>query len=149
LRQGVGAFLLVFGLVAGAFAHGGAGHMQHMEKVRAMLKTKLGKTYDQPVSAPTAAQLKQGQAVYQQRCALCHGVKGEGNGPVAASLPSKPANFTDKAHANFYSPRGRIYIIENGVPGTAMAGMKSVLKPDEVIAVYQYIHSLAVPHVEK
>ena len=35
-----------------------------------------------------------GKKLYQEKCQLCHGVKGEGNGPAATSLSPRPANFT-------------------------------------------------------
>lgn len=36
-------------------------------------------------------------ALFGQLCQTCHGANGEGNGPVAASLPVKPRNYTDAA----------------------------------------------------
>lgn len=38
--------------------------------------------------------VKQGKEEYMAHCASCHGVTGEGNGPVADSLKNKPANLT-------------------------------------------------------
>jgi mono/diheme cytochrome c family protein len=35
-----------------------------------------------------------GQALYEQHCVSCHGTKGEGDGPMAASQPKPPANLT-------------------------------------------------------
>jgi|CXWL01.1.fsa_nt_gi mono/diheme cytochrome c family protein len=36
---------------------------------------------------------KRGEAVYVQHCASCHGVAGDGKGPVARDLVVPPANF--------------------------------------------------------
>ncbi len=36
-------------------------------------------------------------ALFGQLCQTCHGPNGDGNGPVAASLPVKPRNYTDPA----------------------------------------------------
>jgi mono/diheme cytochrome c family protein len=33
--------------------------------------------------------------LYEQKCVLCHGETGRGEGPVAQSLPQSPADFTD------------------------------------------------------
>jgi mono/diheme cytochrome c family protein len=38
-------------------------------------------------------QAAQGHALYLQYCASCHGVSGEGDGPVAHSLITPPANL--------------------------------------------------------
>jgi mono/diheme cytochrome c family protein len=38
-------------------------------------------------------QAAQGHALYLQYCASCHGVSGEGDGPVARSLITPPANL--------------------------------------------------------
>jgi mono/diheme cytochrome c family protein len=42
-------------------------------------------------SAP--AQAADGQAIYAQRCEVCHGAEGDGNGPAAANLDPKPRDF--------------------------------------------------------
>ena len=48
-------------------------------------------------SAPTtAADTAKAQAIYQERCSLCHGANGRGDGPGAAALNPKPRNYTDK-----------------------------------------------------
>jgi cytochrome c553 len=37
------------------------------------------------------------RSMFNQLCATCHGLTGEGNGQVAANLPVKPRNYTDAA----------------------------------------------------
>lgn len=39
--------------------------------------------------------LKAGAETFRENCEVCHGPKGEGNGPTAKTLTIKPANFTD------------------------------------------------------
>lgn len=39
-------------------------------------------------------EIAQGKQVYEQRCAMCHGRNGTGDGPNAASLSKRPENFT-------------------------------------------------------
>jgi mono/diheme cytochrome c family protein len=36
-----------------------------------------------------------GAETFRQNCEVCHGQKGDGNGPTAKTLTIKPANFTD------------------------------------------------------
>ena len=42
-----------------------------------------------------AADLAKGKLLYTERCASCHGDKGEGDGPIALALPpeQKPGNL--------------------------------------------------------
>ncbi len=37
----------------------------------------------------------QGKKLYSEKCYLCHGHKGDGNGPGAVAFSPRPANFTD------------------------------------------------------
>ena len=48
------------------------------------------------VSFAHAADVKAGQALFAQRCAMCHGEKGAGDGALAATMPEgqKPRNLT-------------------------------------------------------
>ncbi|GDX79307.1 hypothetical protein LBMAG42_11180 [Deltaproteobacteria bacterium] len=50
------------------------------------------------ISAPArAADSFDEAAWYAQTCVACHGAAGKGDGPAAAALTPKPANFTDAA----------------------------------------------------
>jgi mono/diheme cytochrome c family protein len=44
---------------------------------------------------PTPDNLAAGEALFHDNCELCHGPKGMGDGPGAAAIKVKPANFTD------------------------------------------------------
>ena len=67
-----------------------------------------------------------GKAVYELKCAGCHGVKGDGKGPAAELLLPKPRDFT----AGIYKIRTTVNktptdqdifrIITDGMPGTSM-----------------------------
>jgi len=56
----------------------------------------------------TAAEL------YSQCCATCHGITGEGNGPSAASLSTKPRNFTDCRTMSTISDETAFKVIKKG-----------------------------------
>ena len=47
-----------------------------------------------PIKA-TKASIQKGKEIYENKCALCHGVKGDGKGPTAAGLNPKPTNFRE------------------------------------------------------
>ena len=36
---------------------------------------------------------KEGKKLYEQKCLICHGVKGKGDGPASASLGKPPSDF--------------------------------------------------------
>jgi mono/diheme cytochrome c family protein len=42
-----------------------------------------------------ASEYRQGKDIYENKCQMCHGSKGDGNGPAAAAFNPKPANFKD------------------------------------------------------
>ena len=44
-------------------------------------------------AAAYAGAIEEGRAIYLQYCASCHGLTGEGDGPVARSLSTPPANL--------------------------------------------------------
>ncbi|HLE45150.1 MAG TPA: cytochrome c [Methylomirabilota bacterium] len=51
-----------------------------------------------PVAADKrAASAENGKKMAAQNCAPCHGPSGKGDGPGAAVLPKKPADWTSKA----------------------------------------------------
>ena len=81
----------------------------------------------------------QGMALYKARCAVCHGVEGAGDGPAAARLYPKPRDFTLGLFKYKTSPpetlptdEDLIRTIENGLPGTAMAGWKNTLSDEQI-----------------
>jgi len=67
-----------------------------------------------PIAAPKAAPADTpklralGSALYQQRCAGCHGEKGDGLGPHAARLAVRPTNFTLGVYKLRSTPTGSI-----------------------------------------
>jgi len=45
-----------------------------------------------PVEA-TKKSIKEGQQIFKQRCVVCHGQEGKGDGPGSRALEPKPANL--------------------------------------------------------
>lgn len=64
--------------------------------------------------------LTEAAALYQSRCALCHGDTGGGDGPTASGLDPAPTDFRDRARARQRSLFGLYNTITLGVDGTAM-----------------------------
>jgi cytochrome c oxidase cbb3-type subunit II len=89
--------------------------------------------YPQLELAPNAID---GQGLYAQNCASCHGDRGAGDGPGAAGLHPKPANFTEHEYASDRLSE----VLWNGVAGTAMAGWRDVPRAD-LAAMAQAVRS--------
>jgi mono/diheme cytochrome c family protein len=45
-----------------------------------------------PIQA-TKTSIQKRKEIYEKKCALCHGIKGDGKGPASAGLSPKPTNF--------------------------------------------------------
>lgn len=45
---------------------------------------------------PTIVSIQKGKEIYEKKCALCHGVRGDGKGPASEGLNPKPANFRER-----------------------------------------------------
>jgi mono/diheme cytochrome c family protein len=51
----------------------------------------------EPVRAPDLDPVAAARALFAERCVVCHGLRGGGDGAVAAALSPRPTNFRDRA----------------------------------------------------
>jgi mono/diheme cytochrome c family protein len=112
-------------------------------------KTKRSPGKFRKMTNPLAASpdnVKAGEILYQQTaqplaCMNCHGVKGDGQGPMGAALDPRPRNFTCGKTMKDISDGQMYWIIKNGSTGTAMMAFKGM--PDnQVWQLIHYIRSL-------
>jgi cytochrome c5 len=82
-----------------------------------------------------------GDKVYRERCALCHGPEGKGDGPAAAGLNPKPRNHTDGSYMNTRTDEELLEVIRHGKGG--MPAWGGVLSETEIQAVLKHVRSLA------
>jgi cytochrome c553 len=82
-----------------------------------------------------------GAAVFAAQCAICHGPEGRGDGVEAAEHEPPPSDLVGP-RAEHLRGIPRRSIIEEGSPGTAMVGWKSILSPEDLDAVYGFVHDL-------
>jgi len=94
-------------------------------------------------TAGTATAGDLGSRVYSQRCVLCHGPQGKGDGPGAAGLNPKPRNHTDGSYMNGRTDEQLLEVIRNGKG--VMPAWGKVLSDEEIHAVLKHVRSLAVP----
>jgi mono/diheme cytochrome c family protein len=99
---------------------------------------------DLPASAPL------GQRTYAQRCAVCHGPDGRGNGPAAPSLVPRPVDFV-RGQFKYKSTPGDqpptdddlIRVVSDGLQASAMPYFRDLLTPIEIRAVVAYVKGLS------
>jgi mono/diheme cytochrome c family protein len=98
-----------------------------------------------------------GKEIYAAKCAVCHGERGDGKGPTAASLAVKPGDFTDKQMVAEMPGNYWVWRVSEGglvepfkSKGSAMPAWKSELTLNDRWAVIAYAHTLSGhrgPHV--
>lgn len=79
----------------------------------------------QSIAAPSAGAQEStiGKWTFADRCAVCHGVGGQGDGPMADHFTPKPSNLTSLASQNDgVYPFGRVYQVIDGRNRTAGHG---------------------------
>ncbi len=85
--------------------------------------------------------VERGNKVFQQNCAPCHGVSGDGKGPAAAPLLPQPANFQLKQPDFDYI----VQVVSEGIPGTAMPSWQSQIPEADRQALAGFVRSLFAP----
>jgi high-affinity iron transporter len=65
--------------------------------------------------------IDRGSRLFSESCATCHGVTGHGDGPAAAALKPRPADFHSEEVMAGLTPFKAFNAIRFGVQGTAMA----------------------------
>jgi mono/diheme cytochrome c family protein len=91
---------------------------------------------------PDSASIARGRELYEQNCATCHGLSGRGDGPLAASLRPRPADF--RAHMAAGHTDGELFTwLSKGVPGTAMPSFESQLSETDRWHLINYIRGFA------
>ncbi len=108
---------------------------------------------DVPVSPKpevTEEFIHRGKTVYEQNCAACHGVDGDGKAPAAAFLAPKPRNFKEANYRLRSTPGGSLPTdadifrsISLGVAGTPMPPWRHHLSEDDRWAVVEYIKTFS------
>jgi high-affinity iron transporter len=86
--------------------------------------------------APTPKLLATGKAVYELNCAACHGVTGEGNGPVAFAVKPPPRNFVKDDFKAGDSVDAIFKTISTGLPNTKMVGYPQIKDVDRWAVAY-------------
>jgi mono/diheme cytochrome c family protein len=89
---------------------------------------------------PTPQTLADAQQLFTDNCELCHGEKGEGDGPGAKTIKVKPANFTDAKVMAGETEGSLFYKMTNG--RGPMPAWKDTLTEKERWELVGYIRKL-------
>jgi cytochrome c oxidase cbb3-type subunit III len=88
--------------------------------------------------ATTSGDIELGRRIYNFRCYFCHGYSGNAQTLAASLLNPKPVDFTHVAPGSLSRER-MLQSIQSGRPGTAMMSFASVLQPNEIAAVTDFV----------
>lgn len=134
-----------------SMTHGGHGHNkegahhQH-EKWIDPPKSYANKVSDVWIDADA---IERGEKIYKKMCVSCHGVDGQGTGPMAQALSHPPADLTNNFHTSPGNGDAYLFwrISEGGTvepfksQGSKMPAFKHVLTERERWDVLSYVHT--------
>ena len=85
-------------------------------------------------SSGHGAQTDQGKSLYEQKCQICHGANGKGDGPAAGAFNPGPADFTkpDFWHGKVQKITETLRKGKGGMPAFT-------LTDDEIKAITDYL----------
>jgi mono/diheme cytochrome c family protein len=86
-----------------------------------------------------------GARVFEQRCVLCHGKTGLGDGAAAAGLNPKPRNLRDATYMDARTDEQLLDIIRNGKGAMPAWGKNNTLSEEEIQAVLRHIRGFTHP----
>jgi mono/diheme cytochrome c family protein len=118
----------------------GGGQQSSTEQTQNATPTPPAET---PSATATTASVEVGQRVYTERCVLCHGTSGKGDGVGAAGLDPKPRDHTDGSYMNAQTDEALLSVIRNGKGN--MPAWGNVLSEVETQSALMYVRTLAVP----
>jgi copper transport protein len=90
-----------------------------------------------PIKATTES-ISIGQRLYTQNCQTCHGQNGGGDGPQAASLKVRPADF--RVHIPYHQDQFFFRVMSDGL-GTIMPSFGNLLTEEERWNLLNYLKS--------
>ncbi len=82
------------------------------------------------------AEYDRGKNLYENKCQMCHGADGKGNGPASAAFQPKPADFTNP---DFWKRKDIDKFITNTVENGHGMMPAFNLKTDEIKAIIDYL----------
>ncbi len=84
-------------------------------------------------------QEREGERLFQDNCAFCHGADGSGRNWIGRFLQPHPRDLTDPQFMAGMTAQRLAQVIDKGLPGTGMPAWGGVLEERQVAALVAYI----------
>jgi len=126
--------LMVAAMVTVVFLFGNAVHAQAKAK-----PWPVGDK-DKAVKAPAKADVNAGKELWAKHCKSCHGSKGLGDGPKAASLKTNPGDFSSATFQS--STDGELYFRTNKGRDEMPAYEKKIPEANDRWALVAFMRTL-------
>ena len=100
---------------------------------------------------PTRAiNIENGKTVFKANCTICHGLTGDGDGPLSSKIDPAPAVLSDpKVTGNEHSTAyDNFQVISVGVANTLMMAWSEILPEDDLWDVTYYIRTFSNKNLE-
>jgi len=104
--------------------------------------------YDVTVTPRKAPDLAVARGLFSQQCVSCHGMSGQGDGPLAATMDPPPTDFTERQRYRDRTVLGLYNTITQGLDGTAMQAYAN-LDEAQRWALAFYVGELATTQEEQ
>lgn len=114
-----------------------------IDELRTTMRQETG--IDESILPPQPPSPAFGRRVFEHHCASCHGIHGRGDGPDAATLRHKPADFTDPTFMRRESPLDFFVVVTVGRHQSAMPSWQETLSVQERWDVVSFLWSLHLP----
>jgi mono/diheme cytochrome c family protein len=100
-----------------------------------------------PFLSASAADLQNGKTLFAQRCAMCHGELGAGDGPLAATMPpdQKPRNLAVGGNKFATDDAKLAELLQKGGAGVGLSVLmppQPDLKPNQIADLIAFVNSL-------
>ena len=120
--------------------------MHSMLRHHYVMREGLPEAYHELVNplTPTDTVMANGQRIYTETCATCHGEAGNGDGPAGAALDPSPSNIRRLPRMPMMSSDASLYwtVAEGGTPiDSAMPALKATLTHDQIWSVIHYVRA--------
>ena len=141
-----GLALLLVGLASGVRRHHAGLTSASVAAGLSLILTALAvpasrDTYRTPSVPFDAISIAQGAALYTQHCSSCHGLQGQGDGPLAQSTPTAPVNLLTEPHTTRHTAGDFFHWLTYGIPGAGMPSFAAVLDEDARWDVVNFLHA--------
>jgi copper transport protein len=148
---GVALLVLTYRARTGAVLQGRTRTIYRTWSVGALLLGLIVFGYNSTDRTPTTAianplpndtaTLAQGQQLFAQNCAICHGAYGKGDGPYAANLNPRPVDLTG-SHLTTHTDGDLYWWVSHGIAGTGMPSFSGTLTDQDIWSIIRYVRSL-------